>query len=262
LIPLNKHLSELAAVISETDDCVLWSSVYEWLHIASSIESVSLDTIKNNRSFGWCRDSDEYDLARDELLNSFVQKLTVFNFVWGALESAIEIVKPPKHPEKDKRGKISNTCYLIGKIFNTDSQISGLKEEAIAFKEISNKCFGFGFERVQGRISKIQDYGESGVGLYAVYELRNLFAHGSMSFPEPDEDNEPNSPYDSLVEHATRIVLLSIQILMLHHFDAEDYEIWHDSDLTILGNVLRSCHLEEDDSSSEQLSLLQYVVLE
>jgi hypothetical protein len=51
-------------------------------------------------------------------------------------------------------------------------------------------------------------------------------------------------------------------MLMLHHFDAEDYEIWHDSDLTILGNVLRSCHLEEDDSSSEQLSLLQYVVLE
>ena len=83
-----------------------------------------------------------------------------------------------------------------------------------------------------------------------------------MSFPEPDEDNEPNSPYDSLVEHATRIVLLSIQMLMLHHFDAEDYEIWHDSDLTTLGNVLRSCHLEEDDSSSEQLSLLQYVVLE
>lgn len=83
-----------------------------------------------------------------------------------------------------------------------------------------------------------------------------------MSFPEPDEDNEPNSPYDSLVEHATRIVLLSIQMLMLHHFDAEDYEIWHDSDLTILGNILRSCHLEEDDSSSEQLSLLQYVVLE
>ncbi|WP_204137012.1 hypothetical protein [Halomicronema sp. CCY15110] len=193
--------------------------MHEWLHIASSLESVTLNTIKNNRSFGWCRDSDEYDLARDKLLNSFVQKLTIFNFVWGALESAIDIVKPPKHPEKDKRGKISNTCYLIGKRFNADSQVSGLEEANIAFKEISSKCFGL--ERIKNRISRIQDYGESGVGLYAVYELRNLFAHGSISFPEPDEDNEPNSPYDSLVEHATRIVLLSIQMLIIHHFDAK-----------------------------------------
>ena len=73
-----------------------------------------------------------------------------------------------------------------------------------------------------------------------------------MSFPEPDEDNEPNSPYDSLVEHATRIVLLSIQMLMLHHFDAEDYEIWHDSDLTI-----NQVHVENRSSGPHPQPLSQ-----
>ena len=80
------------------------------MYIAGSIESISLDTIKNNSSFGWCRDADEYAIARDQLMQSFVTKLATFNFIWGALESAIDIVKHPKQPDKSKRGKISNAC--------------------------------------------------------------------------------------------------------------------------------------------------------
>ncbi|MCG9549487.1 hypothetical protein L1D27_13850 [Vibrio harveyi] len=253
MISLEDHIAELSQIVPETDDCVEWSGVYEWLHIAGAIESISLDTIKNNSSFGWCRDADEYALARDELMQSFVAKLAIFNFVWGALESAIDIVKPPKHPDKTKRGKISNTCLLLGRQFDIYTQPIGLKQETSSFREISTQCFGF--ERVQERISKITDYGESGVGLYAVYELRNLFAHGSMTFPEPDGENEPNSPYNSLIDHATRIVLLSIQMLMLQHFDTRDYEIWHGGDITTLDVVLRSCHLEHSEET-KQISLL------
>lgn len=249
MISLEEHIAELSQIVSETDDCVEWSGVYEWLHIAGSIESISLDTIKNNSSFGWCRDADEYSIARDELIRSFVAKLAIFNFVWGAIESAIDIVKPPKHPDRSKRGKISNTCLLLGQKFDVNTQPVGLKQETINFKEISAQCFGF--DRVQDRIAKISDYGESGVGLYAVYELRNLFAHGSMTFPEPDGENQPNSPYDSLVGHATRIVLLSIQMLMLQHFDVEGYEIWHGGDTTTLDVILRCCHLIQPEETAQ-----------
>jgi hypothetical protein len=253
LISLEDHIAELSQVVSETDDCVEWSGVYEWLHIAGSIESISLDTIKNNSSFGWCRDADEYAISRDELMQSFVAKLAIFNFIWGALESTIDIVKPPKHPVKSKRGKVSDTCFLLGQKFCINTQPIGLKQETSNFKDISAQCFGF--DRVQDRIAKVTDYGEPGVGLYAVYELRNLFAHGSMSFPEPDGENEPNSPYDSLIEHATRIVLLSIQMLMSQHFDVEKYEIWHGGDTTTLDIILRSCHLIQGEET-EQIALL------
>ena len=253
MISLEEHIAELSQVVSETDDCVEWCKVYEWLHIAGSIKSISLDTIKNNSSFGWCRNADEYAIARDELMQSFVCKLAIFNFTWGALESAIEIIKPPKHPDKSKRGKISDTCFLLGQKFDVNTQPIGLQQETSNFKEISAQCFGF--ERIQDRIVKVTDYGESGVGLYAVYELRNLFAHGSMSFPEPDDENQANSPFDSLIEHATRIVFLSIQMLMLQYFDVEEYEIWHDGEITTLDVILRCCHLIENEEV-EQMALL------
>jgi hypothetical protein len=111
------------------------------------------------------------------------------------------------------------------------------------------------FFRVQERIAKITDYGETGVGLYAVYELRYLFAHGIMSFPEPDCENEPCSQYDSVIEHAMRIALLSIQMLMLKYFDVEEYEIWHGGDKTTLDAALRSCQLKQYEET-EQIALL------
>ena len=56
------------------------------------------------------------------------------------------------------------------------------------------------------RISK--GIGAPGIGLYAVYKIRNLFAHGSMAFPQPDSERRPISSHSDLIVHATRIVLL------------------------------------------------------
>lgn len=241
LVPLEKHISNLCRALSDSDCFIEWCSVLEWLRLAGSMEFVKLDTIKNDDTFGWCSDADEYAISRDELMNSFVTKLTVFNFVWGALESTIDIVKPPKHPLKEKRGKISNTSYLLGRKYTVNKQLLGLDDQTIAFKDLSERCFGF--ERIQDRIKEVLSYGNSGVGLYAVYELRNLFAHGSMSFPEPDEEDENNNPYNSLVEHATRIVLLSIQMLALLFFDAAFDRLEHDCIESDLEIELRSCHI-------------------
>ncbi|WP_215399538.1 hypothetical protein [Rheinheimera oceanensis] len=253
LVSLDEHISELTRLVSEIDDFVEWESVYEWLNIANSIDSISIDTTKNNSSFGWCRDADEYDLARSDLLQISIKKLAVFNFIWGALEASIDIVKPEKHPEKDKRGKISNTCFLLKKSFSSHSQLIGLNEQTAAFKDHAALCFGFG--NVESRLSKLTEYGSSGIGLYAVYELRNLFAHGSLSFPQPDGFNRPRSPFNSLVDHASHIVLMSIQMLMLHHFDYDFYEVWHNNDTVQLKTVLRNCHLISSDQEG-QIALL------
>lgn len=255
MIPLDEHIAELCHVITASDYCGEWIRVYEWLHIAGSIESISLDTIKNNQTFGWCRGSDEYDIARDELMQTFVRELSVFNFIWGSLESAIDLVKPKKQPNKNNKEKIGDTCYLLGKNYSPHSIIKYLREECELFEKQSKECFGF--EKVQKRITKVDDFGVAGVGLYAVYELRNLFAHGSMTFPEPDGNNEPISPYNSMVNHASRIVLITIQMLMLHHCECEELEIYSMglSKYTTLDIALRSCHLKYNEND-EQLGLI------
>ncbi|VEF25874.1 Uncharacterised protein [Shewanella baltica] len=251
MIQLDDHIATLSHIVFSTDDVVEWGGVYQWLHISASIESVSLDTIKYNQSFGWCAPADEFDLARDKLLPIFATKLAIFNFVWGALESTIDIVKPPKNPDKSKRGKIRDTCFWLSS-FNKSEPIPELLTQTTLFRALALQSIGY--DRVEKRISATDEFGATGVGLYGVYELRNLFAHGSMEFPYPDGENLPVCAEIDLVDCATRIVLFSIQLLMLKHFpNPEDYEVFVTSvsgnldGETNLSYALRVCHLEEKE---------------
>jgi hypothetical protein len=120
----------------------------------------------------------------------------------------------------------------------------------------------FGYEKVQSRYSEVKEFGVIAIGLYCVYELRNSFAHGSITFPMPDEENKPISAHSAMVLAATRIVLLSLQMLLLAHYreseelitfqfsteiDHDDYPLWL---------VIRGCHIEYDDDD-RQLSLFK-----
>nr|WP_206513185.1 hypothetical protein [Vibrio alfacsensis] len=73
MIKLNDHIATLSHVMFSTDDVAEWGGVYQWLQIAASIESVSLDTIKYNNSFGWCAPADEFDLARINYYRSLLK---------------------------------------------------------------------------------------------------------------------------------------------------------------------------------------------
>lgn len=256
---LKKHCSNLKDVLAEIDDFQSWLQVYEWLLLAASIESVNVDTIQHQAGFGFCSAADEYSLSYESLANSFVQQITVFTFVWGALEAAIEIIKPPKHPDKSKRGKIRNTCFYLNKKFSSYLDIIEYKNEVSAFKEAALECLDY--ERVTRRFNESSDLGVVGVGLYVVYELRNSFAHGSIDFPEPDEENEPNSGHSKMVEHATRIVLITLQMLLIVYTNASEELIeysWDDEfdrEGFPLIEVLRGLHVGLN-CDQHQLSLL------
>lgn len=252
LVSLDEHLSELKRLVSETDDFNIWASVYEWLLIASSIDSMEIDTMKDYSPFA-CNHAYEYDSARNELLQVSILRLTIFNYIWGALEASIDIIKPPKQPGQKRKEKIRDTCFLLKNNFTSHSQLIGLDEEVKLFREAALQCFGLA--KVETRLSKLMEFGSSGVGLNAVYELRNLFAHGSLSFPQPDDFNRPISPFNEVVDHASRILLMSIQMLMLYHFDYEFYEVWHNGDTVQLKTVLYGCHLFQHEND-EQLSLI------
>lgn len=100
----------------------------------------------------------------------------------------------------------------------------------------------------------------SGVGLQVVYKVRNSFAHGSLRFSEPEEWNIFKPIDDEIVNLATRIVLLSIQMILLTYFDDENIEItswnfWEIKKETYLCDFLRILHLKTEPISENQYSL-------
>lgn len=259
LVSLEEHCARIVGILGDTELVREWENVAEWLQLAASIKKVEVDIIQFDHGFGYCSDADEYSMAREDLLNVFVSELSRFNFVWGGLESCLNNIKVPKHPNKAKRGKISNACYFLHQYFGTVSPPSYLGEEVAAFRSAASSCFGY--DSVEKRFKRSGEVGWPGGGLFTVYELRNLFAHGSLCFPEPDEENQPISDHQSMVKHATRVVLLSIQMLLLAHFKHSELKIPYSWDLGIdrddvpLWIALNGCHLNSKDAGAQMCLL-------
>lgn len=249
-LPIDGHCAALAYLLAETEE---WNDVCDWLLVAASVESVELSTAKHQNYHGFCSSADEFDDAREDLLKRFIEAYSVFNLIWSALESSLTDM----HPDKSKRGKIRDACSRLHNCFINRYPVKGLVDEVAAFRLAAQQCLGF--ETVERRFSEVSEIGHAGMGLYTVYELRNKFAHGSLAFSIPDENNRPVSSHESMVKHASRIVLLELQMLFLYFRDLIKPVSfsWHPgSDLEEgpFWLALRTCHLTYAECSY-QLSL-------
>lgn len=231
-------------------DLLCWDEVSDWLTVASSIETVEVNTAKYDRPF-MC-DDHGYGEARDILLRQFVEDFSMFGLVWGALEGMLDHLK--LLPRPNRKGKISAACLHLKSEFRSKTTCLGLREELQSFLLTAQRCLGF--DRVWRRYVRGQEFGEAGIGLHVVYELRNQFAHGSVVFPRPDVDNKPTSGHQTLTKHATRIVLLQIQMLLISHLkhsEHVDEYFWYSDDHVPLSTAVLGIHLKRDDL--EQASL-------
>ena len=257
-LPIDGHCAALAYLLAEAKEREKWNDVCDWLLVAASVESVELSTAKHQNYHGFCSSADEFDDAREDLLKRFIEEYSVFNLIWSALESSLTDMHLTKHPDKSKRGKIRDACSWLHHCFINRYPVKGLVDEVAAFRLAAQQCLGF--ETVERRFSEVSEIGHAGIGLYTVYELRNKFAHGSLAFPMPDENNRPVSSHESMVKHASRIVLLELQMLFLAYFCDLTKPVsfsWHPgSDLEEgpLWLALRTCHLTYAECSY-QLSL-------
>lgn len=255
-VPLREHAGRVAAVLVSRVGPTDWFPVCDWLVVAGSVGSVELNTNKDNSSYGWCSSADEYDDAREELLKKFVTEYSVFGFIWGALEATLSLIKAPRHAEKPKQGKIRDACYYLRSHFEGRPEVAGLSQEVDRFIETARTCIGV--SAVNSRLDQIGEFGISGIGLYTVYELRNQFAHGSINFPEPDEENRPISDHESMVGHAGRVALIQLQMLLLAHLRPLDEPILFGRELGSLKPevplelALRCCHLAGTDNYLQQ----------
>jgi hypothetical protein len=253
LINIDEHCSVLDLIFQDVGP--RWRNVSEWLQVAAAVKRVELDTIRFNDEFGFCSMADVFDLAREQLLADFVTNLTRFSFVWGALECALDEIGLTQDPAPDKRGKISTACIYLTCSFDAKPLLPHYLEEVADLKSSVAECPGY--DNVTARFSPPPHIGPPGVGLYSVYKVRNLFAHGSLAFPLPNTENRPIARHSPLVSQATRLVLFSLQMLFIALFKTQNIYVKYrlsqefEPELFPLDMVLRNCHLIETSGISQ-----------
>ena len=205
---ITEHASQLARVLDQTKEPDLWQKLTEWLTAASGIVSVRFDTIRYDDSHGWCGPADEFNSARDALLQHYVTELTRFTYCWTALESTVDVIDPPRAPQ---RGKINRACYYIQQHSPDDNGVIYYRHVLHDFRQMLVDC---GEVDAHKRFRSPTFVSIRSLALYVIYHVRNSFAHGTLHLPIPDSENQPKSPYVPLIQLASRLTLMSIQHLL------------------------------------------------
>ena len=237
LINVAEHCDRLAKLLLEIEEAVSqphtpdqeisWLDASDWLHVASSIDHVHVDTSRFDESVMWCRPDWEFESQRNLLLSQFVTRLTIFNFVWGSFESVVKLIDPPKVPKSIKPGR---TSFVDRAVFYLKNRLEStpqlrLYEPVIAdFRETLSKLPQYGDLLKEFRIQSFVNV--SGIGIHVVRKIRNKFAHGVSSLPFPEDWGENSSLVSldvHLIEASTRIVLFTIQMLLLVYLKDEHF---------------------------------------
>lgn len=256
MIPLSKHIKGIAEYFNVKS---YPNDIYNWFWISSSINSVDYDGIRQDCAFEMCRPAYEYETEKQKLHSQLVSNLTIFLFVYNGFESLVNYMNLPKHPKFN--GKISATRYYIKNEFSDYFQkINGYQEALFLLKSLM-KDSSLNENIIYFSGDDCTDL--NGIGLKVVYKLRNKLAHGDFIFPEPMDWNL-ELPFESeIIELCTRLLLFSIQMLMLaknrdcyEELEMYDSEVFYDEnsdadfiiDEALLLKTLHIPRIDEDES--------------
>lgn len=216
MIPLRKHVTRLclaAGELSHETSSGDWHAVEENLHLAASIKDISADTDIDNSSM-MCSSAADFDDANTEVAEKYLAGVIVFNLVWTAYESAVEIASKPfglKQP-RGARGR-ELLLQLVG-----DTHFPHLRSAVFDVVGLRNDR-GSDFSNGEMRRA-IAARSVAGIGAEHLRQFRNAVTHGSITKPMPGDwgdKSEYSADQDSGIRqfHAnTRLTLLLIQILM------------------------------------------------
>lgn len=214
-----------------------WPHQFDWLNVASGIVKVDFDVIRYDKDFGYCGSADDWHGAREESLQEYITELTRFTYVWCALESLIDDIKTPPAPVK---GKINKICQYMKDNLKADYIITPYEQLLSNLNNILISSDVYEPEILE-RFKGADCVSTHGTGLYVIYKLRNLFVHGAIGFPLPDEDNKPTSKYPDVVSISSRIILLSLQMIWLAHYKNSD----------LRSRIYWDCYLEDEENEYE-----------
>lgn len=81
---LQEHSNDLAQIVAQLG----YIETSDWLYLSSGIIRIKYEWNRFDKleSQQWCRPAWEYDVAKGKIINLYIEKLTIFNYIWGALK--------------------------------------------------------------------------------------------------------------------------------------------------------------------------------
>lgn len=255
ILSLRQHAYELSRLISEVDHSYRLRSVSDWLAVAASVESVNVVTGLYDESLMWCSQARTYEDKRSELLSQVAKQLSIFNFCWGAFDSVVDS-SIPKYKKQAGRSKTNRACWHLRHHCDDCVGIDHHSHFVDTLRSLVDQD-DFYRRKYASKFSTDGVADDKGIGISVVRHIRNDLAHGSASIPVPDtwEPGDYSLTHSEwrhprLIAAASRIVLFTIQMLLLSLAANKDWEVERlndeadDYELVPVGRVIRSLHLD------------------
>lgn len=267
MLPLDKHCYEYATLFRRfLSSCYLtpndgvrgWDKSFEWIYLASSILNV---TAQPDRFDGYkhCDIIQGHMEEEGKLYSDLAKQIAVFNFVWCGFESMAKnatVYLPEDTQKKYRNSIVMRSVEYLNIAYDYDFLPIPLYHETLeALKNAIQKHKGYDLKELTKNDNDVCFMAE---GLSIVRSIRNSFAHGSAEVPKIKEltrsevDTDP-FVHIELVQLSTRIVLFSIQALLISYIREEGFleGLWNEDNIgrfdqsliDLIGNV----HVTESD---------------
>lgn len=189
-----------------------------WFQLASGVMNVKYVSDLFDNDVMWCAPAIEYEQAKSKFHSNLITELTRFSFIWGGFESIIDNITNPEY-SRGPHGKISHLNYFLRKNYLQKHPIPEGYAETVEFlKLLLDNTEGYEENAYYFKPNKYCP--REIIGMKAVYQIRNLFAHGALKFNEPEEYHYSEKhglvrPLDiDIIQTSSRIVLLTLQMLL------------------------------------------------
>lgn len=252
LLELQEHAYNLSKTINQLGNSQndAWLLASDWLHLGSSIDSIQVITESYDDTIMFCGPAIEYENEKSKVLEKFTRELTIFNFFWGALETILKIIDPPKVPNelKKRRNIIDDCVYFLKENYPIINLPESYCRTLRILKRIVSKDQQYKDLNINQLLNNsYSDY--SGQALLIIRLIRNDFAHGSYSFPEPDDWSYNNfTASDSIkkINLSSRLILITIQMCLISLFKERDIDIveWRTGNYVNLIEKVYTLHLK------------------
>lgn len=192
--------------------------VADWLDLASAIKNVSVD-FNYYDDTNYCGTAYDYNKFKSIKLSSISTSLSTFQYIWFAFELLCKCLPIKPLPKKLKNGRVSFVdCAQFYIKNNFDERSSDriffytetLRNLHIEVKKLSHHNLGDLF---------YENYytSQSGIGIQVVRSIRNIFAHGATFVQEHEDYTFDQHLDESIIDISSRIVLFTIQALLLSY---------------------------------------------
>lgn len=194
----------------------------DWFRICSRITKIEYNESLHDHSMIVCGPAGDYDDAVSAHLEILLLNLTYFTYIWGGFESLVDNLNLPECPQQ--RGKCNKVAYYLLTKYETEFKVPQYYNNLVTLLANYLKETPF-FDSVDNLYTPSKCGGKSGIGLTLVYKIRNGFAHGAFEFGEPEEYNMTKSHHTKIVHISCRIILLTIQMLLIATYHQDNIEI-------------------------------------